>query len=96
MSSMRLLKFYVPKFYEIEKLPSMSTEEQLSYSKVQLPNGLDYLPKKLRYLHWDTYPLRTLPSNFKPKNLVELNLRFSKVVQLWEGEKVSSVLKLKH
>ncbi|KAH9782987.1 ADP-ribosyl cyclase/cyclic ADP-ribose hydrolase [Citrus sinensis] len=75
------------KFYEIEKLPSMSTEEQLSYSKVQLPNGLDYLPKKLRYLHWDTYPLRTLPSNFKPKNLVELNLRFSKVEQPWEGEK---------
>ncbi|GAY67662.1 hypothetical protein CUMW_258390, partial [Citrus unshiu] len=87
MSNLRLFKFYVPKFYEIEKLPSMSTEEQLSYSKVQLPNGLDYLPKKLRYLHWDTYPLRTLPSNFKPKNLVELNLRCSKVEQPWEGEK---------
>ncbi|KAL9432015.1 hypothetical protein AB3S75_027096 [Citrus x aurantiifolia] len=87
MSNMRLLKFYVPKFYEIEKLLSMSIEEQLSYSKAQLPNGLDYLPKKLRYLHWDTYPLRTLPSNFKPKNLVELNLRFSKVEQPWEGEK---------
>ncbi|KAH9782903.1 ADP-ribosyl cyclase/cyclic ADP-ribose hydrolase [Citrus sinensis] len=72
--------------YEIEKLLSMSIEEQLSYSKVQLPNGLDYLPKKLRYLHWDTYPLRTLPSNFKPKNLVGLNLRFSKVEQIWEGE----------
>ncbi|GAY44838.1 hypothetical protein CUMW_084950 [Citrus unshiu] len=86
MSNLRLLKFYVPKFDEIEKLPSMSTEEQLSYSKVQLPNGLNYLPKKLRYLHWDTYPLRTLPSNFKPKNLVGLNLRFSKVEQLWEGE----------
>ncbi|KAH9727457.1 ADP-ribosyl cyclase/cyclic ADP-ribose hydrolase [Citrus sinensis] len=75
------------KFYEIEELLSMSIEEQLSYSKVQLPKGLDCLPKKLRYLHWDTYPLRTLPSNFKPKNLVELNLRFSKVEQLWEGEK---------
>ncbi|KAH9726923.1 Disease resistance-like protein DSC1 [Citrus sinensis] len=87
MSSMRLLKFYVPKFYKIERFLSMSIEEQLSYSKVQLPNGLDCLPKKLRYLHWDTYPLRTLPSNFKPKNLVELNLRFSKVEQLWEGEK---------
>ncbi|KAL9437245.1 hypothetical protein AB3S75_023156 [Citrus x aurantiifolia] len=87
MSSMRLLKFYVPKFYKIERFLSMSIEEQLSYSKVQLPNGLDYLPKKLRYLHWDTYPLRTLPSNFKPKNLVELNLSFSKVEQLWEGEK---------
>ncbi|KAH9726894.1 ADP-ribosyl cyclase/cyclic ADP-ribose hydrolase [Citrus sinensis] len=59
----------------------------------KLPNGLDYLPKKLRYLHWDTYPLRTLPSNFKPKNLVELNLRFSKVEQLWEGKKEAFKLK---
>ncbi|XP_024044135.1 disease resistance-like protein DSC1 isoform X2 [Citrus clementina] len=84
MSNLRLLKFYVP---EIERFLSMSIEEQLSYSKVQLRKGLDYLPKKLRYLHWDTYPLRTLPSNFKPKNLVELNLRFSKVEQPWEGEK---------
>ncbi|KAL9437251.1 hypothetical protein AB3S75_023161 [Citrus x aurantiifolia] len=90
MSNLRLLKFYVP---EIEKFLSMSLEEQLSYSKVQLPNGLDYLPKKLRYLHWDTYPLRTLPSNFKPKNLVELNLRFSKVEQLWKGEKEAFKLK---
>ncbi|KAH9782918.1 ADP-ribosyl cyclase/cyclic ADP-ribose hydrolase [Citrus sinensis] len=97
MSNLRLLKFYVPKFYEIERFPSkfyeierflsMSIEEQLSYSEVQLPNGLEYLPEKLRYLHWDTYPLRILPSNFKPKNLVELNLRFSKVEQPWEGEK---------
>ncbi|KDO36018.1 hypothetical protein CISIN_1g042875mg, partial [Citrus sinensis] len=75
MSNLRLLKFYVPKFYEIERFP------------MQLPNGLEYLPEKLRYLHWDTYPLRILPSNFKPKNLVELNLRFSKVEQPWEGEK---------
>ncbi|KAH9782881.1 ADP-ribosyl cyclase/cyclic ADP-ribose hydrolase [Citrus sinensis] len=88
MSNMRLLKFY-----GIEKLPSMSIEEHLSYSKVQLPNGLDYLPKKLRYLHWDTYPLRTLPSNFKPKNLVALNLSCSKVEQLWEGEKEAFKLK---
>ncbi|KAH9782884.1 ADP-ribosyl cyclase/cyclic ADP-ribose hydrolase [Citrus sinensis] len=59
----------------------------------KLPNGLDYLPKKLRYLHWDTYPLRTLPSNFKPKNLVALNLSCSKVEQLWEGEKEAFKLK---
>ncbi|KAK9200653.1 hypothetical protein WN944_015851 [Citrus x changshan-huyou] len=90
MSNLRLLKFYVP---EIERFLSMSIEEQLSNSKVQLRKGLDYLPKKLRYLHWDTYPLRTLPSNFKPKNLVELNLRFSKVEQLWEGEKEAFKLK---
>ncbi|KAH9726106.1 hypothetical protein KPL70_008133 [Citrus sinensis] len=87
MSNLRLLKFYVP------KLLGMSIEEQLSDSKVLLPDGLDYLPKNLRYLHWDKYPLRTLPSNFKPENLVELNLHFSKVEQLWEGKKEAFKLK---
>ncbi|KDO45933.1 hypothetical protein CISIN_1g043008mg, partial [Citrus sinensis] len=40
------------------------------------------------------YPLRTLPSNFKPKNLVELNLPYGhKVVQIWEGKKRAFKLK---
>ncbi|KAH9782985.1 Disease resistance-like protein DSC1 [Citrus sinensis] len=63
-------------------------------TKVQLPDGLDYLPKKLKYLYWRNYPLRTLPSNFKPKNLVELNLPYGhKVVQIWEGKKRAFKLK---
>ncbi|XP_052292121.1 disease resistance protein RPV1-like [Citrus sinensis] len=90
MSNLRMLKFYVPKFL------GMIIEEKLEDSKVQLPDGIDYLPKNLRYLHWYKYPLRTLPSNFKPKNIVELSLRFSKVEQIWEGKKVSFVLILKH
>ncbi|GAY44818.1 hypothetical protein CUMW_084770, partial [Citrus unshiu] len=87
MSNLRMLKFYVPKFLV------MSIEEQLEDSKLQLPDGLDYLPKKLRYLHWDKCPLRALPSNFKPTNLVELNLCLSKVEQLWEGKKKAFKLK---
>ncbi|XP_011013389.1 PREDICTED: protein SUPPRESSOR OF npr1-1, CONSTITUTIVE 1-like, partial [Populus euphratica] len=41
---------------------------------------------QLRYLHWDGYPLTSLPSNFRPRNLVEINLSSSKVNQLWRGE----------
>ncbi|XP_024043070.1 disease resistance-like protein DSC1 [Citrus clementina] len=81
MPNLRMLKFYIPKFL------GTSIEEQLSDSKVQLPDGLDYLPKNLRYLHWHKYPSRTLPSNFEPKNIVALSLPFSKVEQTWEGKK---------
>ncbi|KAL9437213.1 hypothetical protein AB3S75_023126 [Citrus x aurantiifolia] len=87
MSSLRVLKFYIPEGLD------MSFEEQHSDSKVQFPDGLDYLPKKLRYLHLHKYPLRTLPSNFKPKNLIELNLPFSKIVQIWEGKKKAFKIK---
>ncbi|ESR55398.1 hypothetical protein CICLE_v10018611mg [Citrus x clementina] len=83
MSKLRLLKLYMP---EHDDAPIMS-------SKVHLNQGLEYLPEELRYLHWHEYPLKTLPSNFEPENLIELNLPYSKVEQIWEGEK--EALKLK-
>ncbi|TXG47013.1 hypothetical protein EZV62_026307 [Acer yangbiense] len=58
------------------------------YGEVHLHNsGLDYLPNGLRYLHWESYPLEVLPSSFNPENLVELDLSYSKIKQLWEGRK---------
>ncbi|XP_034887204.1 disease resistance-like protein DSC1 isoform X2 [Populus alba] len=53
---------------------------------VHLPCGLESLSHELRYLHWDGYPLASLPCNFRPQNLVELNLSSSKVKQLWRGD----------
>ncbi|KAH9778157.1 ADP-ribosyl cyclase/cyclic ADP-ribose hydrolase [Citrus sinensis] len=78
MSNLRLLKFY--------------TCEYMS-SKVHLDQGLDYLPEELRYLHWHGYPLKTLPFNFDPENLIELNLPHSKIEQIWEGKKEAFKLK---
>ncbi|KAH7568360.1 hypothetical protein JRO89_XS07G0281500 [Xanthoceras sorbifolium] len=34
------------------------------------------------------YPLEALPSSFNPVNLVELNLSYSNIEQLWEGRKL--------
>ncbi|KAG8645873.1 hypothetical protein MANES_10G103100v8 [Manihot esculenta] len=53
--------------------------------------GLDSLPRELRYLYWDGYPLASLPANL-PTNLVELNLPCSKVEMPWEGAKVPSTI----
>ncbi|XP_065874574.1 disease resistance protein RUN1-like [Euphorbia lathyris] len=53
--------------------------------KVEFPQGLDYLPDELVSLHWNFYPLKSLPSNFNAENLVELNLSDSFVEQLWAG-----------
>ncbi|XP_057989606.1 disease resistance protein RPV1-like [Hevea brasiliensis] len=55
--------------------------------QVLLPNNLEFLPQELRYLEWDYYPLTSLPSNFCPKNLVELHMTGSKLRQLWHGDK---------
>ncbi|CAA0326033.1 unnamed protein product [Arabidopsis thaliana] len=56
-----------------------------SYGRLHLPQGLNYLPPKLRILHWDYYPLTSLPSKFNPKFLVKIKMYFSKLEKLWEG-----------
>jgi len=56
--------------------------------KLYLPQGLNYLSQKLKILEWDHFPLTCMPSNFCTEYLVELNMRFSKLHKLWEGNRV--------
>ncbi|XP_062082861.1 disease resistance protein RUN1-like isoform X1 [Humulus lupulus] len=55
---------------------------QMEKCKFQLPHDLDTLPDSLRYLNCPYYPFKSLPSNFVPQHLVELNMPFSKLEQL--------------
>lgn len=56
-------------------------------SKLRMVNDLDYLPP-LRYLHWEAYTLKSLPTLFQTEHLVELNLPDSSVETLWGGTQV--------
>ncbi|KAG4122875.1 hypothetical protein ERO13_D11G295300v2 [Gossypium hirsutum] len=71
MMKMRKLRFL--KFYH-------------SYGRILLFNGLLSLPEELRYLYWEGYPLRSLPTKFDLGYLVELDMRKSHLEQLWEGK----------
>lgn len=73
MCNLRLLKIYC--------------SEVMENSGMSLSQGLEYLPSKLRLLHWEYYPLSSLPRSFDPKNLVELNLPSSCAKKLWKGKK---------
>lgn len=74
MNNLRLLKIY--------------NSRVRNNCKLHLPRGLEFLSDELRYIHWDGYPLSSMPSNFQVENLVELNLAYSKVKQLWTGVQV--------
>ncbi|CAN0928171.1 Disease resistance protein RUN1 [Linum grandiflorum] len=55
-------------------------------TKVYLPcGGLDSLPNELRWLEWDGYPSKSLPSKFYPQHLVHLIIRHSPIQKCWEG-----------
>ena len=69
MSNVRLLKFYISGHFDVSKMSS----------KVHLQQGLEYLHEELRYLYWHGYPLKTLPSDFVPQNLIELNFPLRKL-----------------
>ncbi|XP_070682187.1 disease resistance protein RPV1 isoform X2 [Malus domestica] len=64
-----------------------------SYGKQPLIGHLKFLSRELRYLSWAGYPLMSLPSNFQFKNLVDLDMQFSRIKRLWEGTQTLGKLK---
>ncbi|XP_057990284.1 disease resistance protein RUN1-like [Hevea brasiliensis] len=53
--------------------------------RVLLPKNFEFCAQALKCLYWDYYPLESLPFNFWPKNLVELHMPSSNLIQLWNG-----------
>lgn len=58
-------------------------------SKIHFLPDTDKFPKTLRLLHWDAYPMTSLPPKYYPNCLVEINMRYSNLVRLWDGSLVS-------
>ncbi|CAN0890528.1 Disease resistance protein RUN1 [Linum grandiflorum] len=64
----------------------VSGKANLGTPKIFLPSGgLDNLPDGLRWLHWDGFPSKSLPTRFRPENLVVLVLRHCQIRRCWEG-----------
>ncbi|CDY72109.1 BnaCnng76010D, partial [Brassica napus] len=51
------------------------------------------LPRELKLLDWTKFPMTCLPSSFNPEFLVGINMSFSKLEKLWEGNKTIRNLK---
>ncbi|XP_010494609.1 PREDICTED: probable WRKY transcription factor 16 [Camelina sativa] len=80
MLNLRLLKIYCsnPEVHPV-----------INFSK----GVLNSLPNKLRLLHWENYSLQSLPQNFDPRHLVEINMPYSKLKKLWGGTKNLKMLR---
>ncbi|KAL9281980.1 putative TIR domain, AAA+ ATPase domain, P-loop containing nucleoside triphosphate hydrolase [Arabidopsis thaliana] len=51
---------------------------------LQIPEDMDYIPR-LRLLHWEHYPRKSLPLRFQPERLVELHMPHSNLEKVWGG-----------
>ncbi|XP_037495398.1 disease resistance protein RPV1-like [Jatropha curcas] len=81
--NLRLLKFY-------RSCPDTNTDSIFELGQAK---ELQFLPNKISLFHWEDCPYNSLPSNFFMKNVVELNMKGSKVKQLWNGNKCPQRLK---
>ncbi|KAF2533577.1 hypothetical protein F2Q70_00031356 [Brassica cretica] len=79
------------KVVELLKIYSSSSEPS---QELYLPKGLESLPYELKLLHWEYYPLQSLPQDFDPSHLVEINLPYSQLQYLWAGTKSLAKLKI--
>ncbi|KAL5843293.1 hypothetical protein ACOSQ4_009251 [Xanthoceras sorbifolium] len=90
MYNLRFLKFYdSPKHY----FEGLVYNSRVHFKKGLFKKGLSYFSDELRSLNWLGYPLKELPSNFIPKNLVELRIPCSNLERLWKDTKHTPKLK---
>ncbi|EFH62637.1 hypothetical protein ARALYDRAFT_337990 [Arabidopsis lyrata subsp. lyrata] len=59
---------------------------------MHIPEKMEF-PRRLRLLHWEAYPRKSLPPTFHPEYLVELNMRESQFEYLWQGTQALKNLK---
>ncbi|ESQ44765.1 hypothetical protein EUTSA_v10003136mg [Eutrema salsugineum] len=74
MRNLRFLDIYSKSFHRLGK-----------QGILHLPESFDYFPPKLKLLCWPEYPMRCMPSKFRPEKLVKLKMNNSKLEKLWEG-----------
>ncbi|ESQ45357.1 hypothetical protein EUTSA_v10010075mg [Eutrema salsugineum] len=61
------------KMYNLKYLKICSSKPG-NYPALNFPKGLECLPDELRLLHWENFPLLSLPQGFDTRNLVELGM----------------------
>ena len=69
---------------DAEAFSKMKKMRLLKIGNVQLPQGLSYLSNELRFIVWHGYPLKSMPTNFQPRKLVELRMHCSGIKKLWK------------
>ncbi|XP_057972921.1 TMV resistance protein N-like isoform X1 [Malania oleifera] len=61
--------------------------------KLHISGGFEFISNELRCLYWYGFPLKSFPAKFHPENIVELNMSYSHIKQLWKGTMVLKNLK---
>nr|AXU93533.1 RPP4/RPP5-like protein [Arabidopsis thaliana] len=80
---------------DLKSLEGMRNLEHLrvDWSSREGTQGIVYFPRKLKWLKWNSCPLKSLPNNFKAEYLVELRMEDSDLEKMWDGTQPLGSLK---
>ncbi|KAK9200075.1 hypothetical protein WN944_015270 [Citrus x changshan-huyou] len=86
MSKVKQICLNLDTFTKMHKLRFLKFYNSISEgkSKCMVSNCQGPILAKVRYFHWDGYPLTSLPSNIYPDKLVFLEIPRSNIEQLWD------------
>ncbi|KAK9273177.1 hypothetical protein L1049_017984 [Liquidambar formosana] len=66
----------------------------LELNYVHLSGSYEHLSKRLIWLCWLGFPLKSIPSNLFLEQVVVIDMRYSNLKQVWKGKKILKKLKI--
>ncbi|CAN6564220.1 unnamed protein product [Malus baccata var. baccata] len=81
--------------FSTEAFANMKKLRLLYIENAKLSGEYKHLPKELIWLFWHGFPLNSIPDDLlNEEKLVVLDMKFSELVQVWEGSKSLQKLKI--
>ncbi|XP_048433800.1 disease resistance protein RPV1-like isoform X2 [Pyrus x bretschneideri] len=74
--------------FRTEAFKKMWRLKFLELKNVKLTGSYKHLSKELRLLYWNGFPLEAIPADFDQRNLIYMELRYSKMVRVWEDSEL--------
>ncbi|RDX67768.1 TMV resistance protein N, partial [Mucuna pruriens] len=81
-------------FFETCAFDEMKRLRLLKLDHVQLSGDYGYLSKQLRWICWQGFPSKYIPSNFNMQNVIAIDLKHSNLRILWKEPQVLRWLKI--
>ncbi|XP_059461811.1 disease resistance protein RUN1-like [Corylus avellana] len=88
LTSLSKMNFNSEAFMKMQRL------RLLQLDHVRLTGDYKYLSKELRWLCWHGFPLKFIPNDFYPRNLVVIDLQYSNLKKFWESPKLLEKMKI--
>ncbi|KAI8546074.1 hypothetical protein RHMOL_Rhmol07G0088000 [Rhododendron molle] len=83
-----------PVALEADAFAKMSKLKLLQLNRIHISGSYKKFPKRLRWLCWRGFPLKSIPGDFPLESLVAIDMQYSRLKNIWDGTKFLRLLKI--